>query len=226
MSHTRRRAVPRGSGLARFVAATASVGTALIHLVMTPDHWNEWTLAGVFFVTTGVVQTVWAVLAVWPGGRALMALGALVNLGSVGIWAVSRTVGVPFGPHAWIPEPIGLTDTVAVALEVVVAVCAVWAVLRRGGHAEPGAPVIGAVVVAALAVAFSTAVAVTGASEHTHGTDAHSDGGHTDGEREGAGTGANDPADSTERAPGQDVSSEPEDTDDGHEHDDGHDHEH
>ncbi|MCY9783419.1 hypothetical protein KIK06_05855 [Nocardiopsis sp. EMB25] len=225
MSHTRRRATPKGSGPARFIAATASAGTALIHLVMTPDHWNEWMLAGVFFVATGVVQTVWAVLAVWPGGRALMAVGALVNLGSVGIWTVSRVVGVPFGPHAWTPEPIGVTDTVAVALELAVAVCAVWAMLRRGGRAEPGATVIGAVVVAALMVAFSTAAAVNGASEHAHGTDSHADDGHTD-EAGETGTDTTDPADSSVDGPSGSVEpSESAEPAPGHA-DDGHDHEH
>ncbi|MCX9192210.1 hypothetical protein C3Y87_12455 [Carbonactinospora thermoautotrophica] len=47
--------------------------------------------------------------------------GALVNVGVLALWLVTRTTGLPFGPHAGGPEHMGVLDvtgqlTVAIAL--------------------------------------------------------------------------------------------------------------
>lgn len=40
---------------------------------------------------------------------------------------VSRTVGLPLGPSAWTPEPVGITDTIASADELALAaLIALW----------------------------------------------------------------------------------------------------
>ncbi|WP_304455252.1 hypothetical protein [Nocardiopsis sp. YSL2] len=222
----RRRRQSPGSSLARFTSAAASAGAAQIHLVMAPDHWGEWWVSGLFFVVTGIAQTVWAVLAVWPGGPALMLAGAALNLGSVGTWALSRVWGLPFGPHAWLPEPAGTTDLVAVGLEAVVVAGALWALARRGAERDPRTAGVAWAVSAALAVALSTAVAVNGADEHAHATDAHATGA---GGAEDQGEHGEEPMDGSGAQPGGAAEDPPStsDPEGGQGHvDDGHDHEH
>lgn len=50
----------------------------------------------------------------------------------VGIWLVSRTAGLPLGPDAGEPEPIGLVDLVATIDQLAIAM--IVAVLTWGGE--------------------------------------------------------------------------------------------
>ena len=74
------------SGLAARVAAIASIGAAVIHFAVMPDHWRDWVPSGVFFAGIAVFQLVWglAVLTRRPGAM-LLATGILANLGSVAL---------------------------------------------------------------------------------------------------------------------------------------------
>jgi len=51
--------------------------------------------------------------------HALRQIGAIVNLGVIALWLVSRTTGLPFGSQPWIPEPVGMADLFATSFEVV-----------------------------------------------------------------------------------------------------------
>ena len=48
--------------------------------------------------------------------------GAIVNVGVIAVWLVSRTTGLPFGSQPWIPEPVGFADLFATSFEVVLVV--------------------------------------------------------------------------------------------------------
>jgi hypothetical protein len=50
----------------------------------------------------------------------------------VGLWAVSRSTGLPVGGAAWTPEPVGALDVAATADEVLLAVAVA---LRLGAGA-------------------------------------------------------------------------------------------
>ncbi|GAA3731560.1 hypothetical protein GCM10022402_10340 [Salinactinospora qingdaonensis] len=213
----------------------ASAGAGQIHLVMAPSHWSGWWLSGVFFIVIGAFQVLWAVVAAWRGSTALLWLGTLVNLGSIGLWGVSRLYGLPFGAHAGTPEAVGLTDLITVVLEAVVVAGALLATVGRSRSTAVGGGVISAVAVAAVAVAFATAAAVGAADEHGHGASEDESGhhgeevepGHHQEEAEQPATSA--PGGTASPSPTASAqSSEPAGSDDagaGDSHD-GHDHEH
>jgi predicted branched-subunit amino acid permease len=102
--------------------AAASVGAAAIHAVVIPEHLEEWWAFGLFFLVTGVVQLVWAVMVVRSPSRSVIWLGVLGNASIVVLWVVTRTVGTLVGPEPHIPEPVGLADALATAFELFIVV--------------------------------------------------------------------------------------------------------
>ncbi|MDA1361087.1 hypothetical protein O1R50_15765 [Glycomyces luteolus] len=108
--------------------------------------------------------------------------GIVANIGFLGLWGVSRVWGVPFGPHAGVPEAFGEADLIAAAMEVAIVVGLLWSLLPRERHGVLSAGGYRAVVV--LAFVALGAMAIPGASaalEHSHSHDA----GTTDGEDDG-----------------------------------------
>jgi hypothetical protein len=93
------------------VAALAFVG-ALIHVGAAVDHWVEYHLYTLVFSSLAALQTCWAVLILRGASQRVLVLGCVLQLGIVGLWAVSRTVGVPLPPTAWTPEEIGIADLI------------------------------------------------------------------------------------------------------------------
>ncbi len=118
------------SALAARLAAIASIGAALIHVAVIPPHWREWLPSGLFFASMAVFQVIWA-LAAWtrPTGP-LLGAGILANAGCAVLWVWSRTTGVPFGPHAGVPETVQAADICALLLQCYVVMGAGWAWLR------------------------------------------------------------------------------------------------
>lgn len=94
------------------------LAAAGIHFAVIREHLEEWVLFGVLFFALGWFQLVWAqVYLVWPR-RSVAAIAVLVNLGAVLVWVMSRTVGLPIGPEAWLPEPVGFPDMLATSFEI------------------------------------------------------------------------------------------------------------
>ena len=82
-------------GLLYSAVALSSVA-ALIHLLVTPEHFGEWWGYGTFMLGAFIAQAISAAaLLVWPRWRLLLLAGVIGNLAIVGMWAVSRTVGIP-----------------------------------------------------------------------------------------------------------------------------------
>lgn len=159
------------------IAALCSTGAAIVHFGVAPDHFAEWWLYGLFFLLAGAFQLGWAFLVWTRPGPGLLASGLGVNATVVMLWAVTRTVGLPFGPEAWHPEAIGVADVVCTALEVLVAVACTWLLLARDAPAPGGVPrrlaagVVGGLAAATLVV---SGVALAAPSEHASGSD-HAD---------------------------------------------------
>jgi hypothetical protein len=102
-----------------FVATDATVVAGLIHLALTPDHWDENAAYGAFFLVAGVVQLVLASLLTRPGvGLGLAAVATVTNLALVATYVVTRLVP-PFG--ADLPEPLDWLGLVTVGAETVAA---------------------------------------------------------------------------------------------------------
>lgn len=125
-----RRALARISAIAFLVAAAA------IHAAQIRVHLDEWNVAGLFFIASAVAQVGLAVMltrgmdrrardvrglvrsfSTLPS-RKLMIGVAATSLTLVVVWAISRAVGIPFGPNAGTPEPVSRPDSLATMFEL------------------------------------------------------------------------------------------------------------
>jgi len=111
------------------IAATATAGSALVHFGVAPEHFAEWWGFGLFFVLCAEVQLGWTLLLGRIHSNRMVAVGLAGSLALVATWALSRTVGLPFGPEPGVPEEIGLPDLVSVVLELITAMACAWALL-------------------------------------------------------------------------------------------------
>ncbi len=109
---------PTYAGVMLYTAALLTLGAAAIHLVVAPPHLRESLPFGVFFLSVGCAEAISAIqLAVRPTRRLALAMAA-GSAALVGVWVVSRTVGLPIGPTPGKPEEIGLTDVICSLLEI------------------------------------------------------------------------------------------------------------
>lgn len=109
-----------------YAAAGLSVMAGLLHLLVMPEHFEEWLGYGLFFLIVALAQLVYAVLLLRrPASRALLVAGIVGNALIVGFWAFTRTVGVPLGPAAGEVEAIGVVDTVSKLAELALIGCLV-----------------------------------------------------------------------------------------------------
>ena len=171
-------AVPRSQLL---LLASAALGAALLHAAFAPGHFAETWSHGLAFAVMAWLQLALAVALVAFPSRRVFALG-LLNLGIIGIWVMSRTIGAPFGPNPWTPEDVGTPDLIATGLEALLVIgCAsmLWRTRGRAVRVITGPRMLlwGALA-GSLIVAIGTTVALTPryAGEHAHGGGAADDG--------------------------------------------------
>jgi hypothetical protein len=107
-----------------------SAGAATIHFAVAPEHFREDFRFGLFFVVVATLQLAWGAAIVARDSRALYVGGGIGNAFVLGIWAVARTTGLPVGPEAWTPEPIGLLDGIATAYEAVLVAGSLYSITR------------------------------------------------------------------------------------------------
>jgi hypothetical protein len=98
-------------------AAILSVIAGLAHLWATPVA-REWWAATAFFVGVGLAQTVSGFLfPLWP--RPLLFVAAIWgNIGVVFLYVVTRTSGIPLGPHAGVLEDANPFDVATTVVEL------------------------------------------------------------------------------------------------------------
>jgi hypothetical protein len=115
-----------------YSAAALSLLAALIHLLVTQEHFEEWWGYGTFFLVCAIVQGAYAPIVLrWPG-RPILLLGAAGNLAVAILWLVTRTTGIPLlGPHAGDIEEIGVLDLACTLAEIGV-VAGLGALAMRG----------------------------------------------------------------------------------------------
>lgn len=101
-----------------YAAAALSLVSALIHLWAAPEHFEAWWGYGSFFIATALAQGAFAVAVLRWRNDPLCVAGILGNLAVVGMYVVTRTSGIPFGPQAAMIEDAGLPDMVATVAEV------------------------------------------------------------------------------------------------------------
>lgn len=105
-----------------------------VHGLITPQHFKEWWGYGVFFAVATLAMLVLGLALLtdaidpryFPGDvirvrRLIYAAGLVGVVLLVGMYVVSRTIGIPVGPGTGTIEPIGTTDIVAKIAELVAA---------------------------------------------------------------------------------------------------------
>jgi hypothetical protein len=177
---TARVAHPADVLLVRRVAVVVPlVGAALIHGSLAGEHFGEWFLAGLFLLGVQLVELVLAVLAWFAWSRPVALLVVVSGLGTLTVWTVSRTAGMPFGPADFqVPEPVGQADVLCGLLELASIVAALPELRRSaaaaGGTARPQGRVA-AVLVAAVALALTAwALGPAVGGGHHHSAEASS----------------------------------------------------
>jgi hypothetical protein len=157
------------SRLAARLAAIASLGAAVIHFAVVPTHWQEWMPSGLFFVSIALLQLIWALVVVARPTTSVLAAGIVANIGAAVLWALSRTAGAPFGPHAGEPALVQAAGLCALLLEVYVVMGAGW-VWYRGHQAEPIPAFANAIVLlgAGAVIAAAATVGVASGLQHDH----------------------------------------------------------
>ena len=131
---TARPADTGGSGFGLRTLAFFSAAAGGLHIAALPSHRQESSTIVAFFVAVGLGQLAAAVLLVYRPSRRTTAAVVAGNLAIVGVWVMSRTVGVPFGAHRGQPEPVSVLDGLATALELAVAVAAVLLARQTRHH--------------------------------------------------------------------------------------------
>ena len=161
------------SRLLRNATAAALVGAAIIHFAYAPHHLDENTSHGLFFLLMGWAQLglAAAVARKAPLGRAVVAVGVLLNVGIIVVWVVSRTVGI-----GGAVEAVGFPDALCTVLEGFIALGLV-AALGKGfsrlklPEVTSGA-FIGGSVVAVVALVTASMVPALGGGHSGHSHDA------------------------------------------------------
>jgi hypothetical protein len=85
----------------------------------------------VFMLVTAWLQLSWAVAAIAKPSRLLLWGGIVLNLGIVGVYIVTRTVGDVIGPTPHDVEPFGFGDGLCTVLEALVAVGCAWLLVSK-----------------------------------------------------------------------------------------------
>jgi hypothetical protein len=106
-----------------YAVAALSLIAGLIHLWVTPEHFEEWWGYGTFFLVAALAQVVYVPLLLrWPN-RSVLLLGIAGNSAIVLLYLFTRVVGVPlFGPEAGEVEGVGIIDVCATMSEAAIVV--------------------------------------------------------------------------------------------------------
>jgi hypothetical protein len=105
------------------IAGVAFMG-GLIHIGAAVDHFREFPLYTLAFAVLAAVQMAWAAMILRRPSRRVLLFGCAFNLGVIGLWVASRTIGVPIAPRAWVPETVGVADLVETLGEIVTVIAA------------------------------------------------------------------------------------------------------
>jgi hypothetical protein len=140
----RRRLVEKFVGVCVIVSGSA-------HGLVSQDHFREWWGYGVFFLVTAICLIGFGLALItdaidpryMPGDvrrlrRLMYAIGALGNVSILGLYLLTRTVGIPLGPGSGSVESVGVIDIVAKTAEVLAVAGLVVLLLRTRPHVSDG----------------------------------------------------------------------------------------
>ncbi|MBI2166236.1 MAG: hypothetical protein HYU29_07550 [Chloroflexi bacterium] len=131
-----------GVPIVRTLAALCSLGASAVHLMVMPEHFQEWWGYGVFFLVMASLQALYGLGLLAPRVRFAaspwyLLAGILGSLLVMAVYAVSRTLGIPLlGPHAGHVEELGAVDILSKVLELGL-LASLMALLYRFVGSEP-----------------------------------------------------------------------------------------
>jgi uncharacterized membrane protein YsdA (DUF1294 family) len=164
-------AVPAVRSERLMLLVALSIAAGVIHARALFDHATHYWLFGVLFGVLTYAQVLWGVLVYRrPEDRRWFMPAVVVSLGVLGVWLVSRTVGLPIGPWAGRAEPFGIAD-IAASLDELLLTGVILAMLSpRGRVAARMRWLSGAncMRIGSMLVALSVLAALFG--NHTHPT--------------------------------------------------------
>jgi hypothetical protein len=111
------------------IALAAAAG--FLHLAVAAEAFIQHAPFGALFISVGVAQLGWAALVAVCGLSRWLLIAATANTIVVVTWIVSRTLGVPIGPQAGVPEPVGSVDSLTTACELALVSWVAWSFARR-----------------------------------------------------------------------------------------------
>jgi hypothetical protein len=100
----------------RVLLVATLLGGAVVHAAVVREHLDHWPAAGLFFVVLAVGGLIVGVALLSRVDNLRLLAALAFTVGPMLVWLVSRTTGLPFGPEAGEPEPVGVTDTAACLL--------------------------------------------------------------------------------------------------------------
>ena len=98
-------------------AVGLSVAAELLYLWMAPGAFGYWWAYAAFLFVAGAVQGLYSVALVRHPTQPVLLLGIAGNLLLVAFYLSTRTVGMPFGPGAWVGLSAGTPDVLAVTAQ-------------------------------------------------------------------------------------------------------------
>lgn len=129
--------------------AILSLLVAAMHLLVVPEHLEEWWGYRAFFLVLAAAQGLYGLGLLRRPSRPLFLLGGAGNLAIAILWLVTRTTGIPLlGPHAGEIEGVGGLDLACTLGEVGI-------VAGLGALAMKGLPPEGRIQVVVVAAASS-----------------------------------------------------------------------
>lgn len=127
---------PRAREAVALGVAVASGVAAAIHATALGAHLEGSRLFAAAFAAMAVAQSGWMVLILAGPSRRRYLAGAGLNGAIALIWLLSRTVGLPVGPHPWTAEAVGAMDANATVAELL----AVLGSMVLASRIRPGRP--------------------------------------------------------------------------------------
>lgn len=161
----------------RWFVAMLSVAAGAIHLAMVPQHAQESLGVGLAFAAAGWLQLASsAVVIAWPKRLWLYFVMAM-NVVFIGVWVLSRTVGLPTWTGDGGVEAASSVDLLCVVFEIGVVLGTVLVLFAPNvlRHWKREVMVAAVIVPIGILGATTAVLAAPSTAEHVHGdTDAHS----------------------------------------------------
>jgi hypothetical protein len=153
------------------VAAVLSIGAGVIHVSAAGDHTDLPVMFAGFMVVAALQVALGVLLLRRPPSRLLIAGGIALMLSSIGLWALSRTAGLPFLPDGHV-EPIGFKDGVTKLFEAATIPLLLLLLSPELGRVSLPSPRLGSQTTAALGIIclalMAPALFLDGGRQHSH----------------------------------------------------------